>query len=97
MPTTRISKKAQSSSRSDLDGEMTVLVPRQTKVSILGLGKTLRVGDFPSLDQSAHVYLYWPPGPFLLTQYDKEPGGDGFEANICTQTDDTGTFKCLRY
>ena len=45
----------------------------------VGLGKTLRIGDFPSLDQSAHVYLYWPPGPFLATQYDKEPGGAGFE------------------
>ena len=48
----------------------------------LGLGKTLRNGDFPSLDQSAHVYLYWPPGSFLATQYDKEPGGAGFEARV---------------
>ena len=45
-----------------------------------GLGNTLRVGDFPSLDQSASVYLYWPPGPFLATLYDKEPGRAGFEA-----------------
>ena len=46
-----------------------------------GLGKTLGIGEFPSLDQSAPVYLYWPPGPFLATQYDKEPGGAGFEAS----------------
>ena len=31
----------------------------------IGLGKTLGIGEFPSLDQSAPVYLYWPPGPFL--------------------------------
>ena len=43
-------------------------------------GETLGIGEFPSLDQSAPVYLYWPPGPFLATQYDKEPGGAGFEA-----------------
>ena len=48
----------------------------------VGLGKTLRIGDFPSLDQLAHVYLYWPPGPFLATQYDKEPDGAGFEATL---------------
>ena len=48
----------------------------------LGVGKTFRIGDFPSLDQSAHVYLYWPPGPFLATQYDKESGGAGFEAIV---------------
>ena len=46
----------------------------------IGLGKTLGIGEFPSLDQSASVYLYWPPGPFQATQYDKEPGGAGFEA-----------------
>ena len=60
---------------------MAVLVPRQTEVSI-GLGKTLGIGEFPSLDQSAPVYLYWFPGPFLATQYDKEPGGAGFEAKV---------------
>ena len=27
------------------------------------------------------IYFNWPPGPFLATQYDKEPGGAGFEAN----------------
>ena len=47
----------------------------------IALGKTLGIGEFPSLDQSAPVYLYWPPGPFLATQYDKEPGGAGFEAS----------------
>ena len=26
------------------------------------------------------IYLYWPPGPFLVTQDDMEPGGAGFEA-----------------
>ena len=26
------------------------------------------------------IYFNWPPGPFLATQYDKEPGGAGFEA-----------------
>ena len=26
------------------------------------------------------IYLYWPPGPFLAAQYDKQPGGAGFEA-----------------
>ena len=31
----------------------------------VGRGKPLGFGDSPSLDQSAHVYLYWPPGPFL--------------------------------
>ena len=46
----------------------------------IGLGKTLGTGEFPSLDQSAPVYLYWPPGPFPATKYDKEPGGAGFEA-----------------
>ena len=47
----------------------------------IGLGKTLGIGEFPSLDQSAPVYLYWPPAPFLATQYNKEPGGAGFEAS----------------
>ena len=28
------------------------------------------------------IYFNWPPGPFLATQYDKEPGGAGFEANL---------------
>ena len=46
----------------------------------IGLGKTLGSGEFPSLDQSAPVYLSWPPGPFLATHYDKEPGRAGFEA-----------------
>ena len=36
----------------------------------IGLGKTLGNGEFPSLDQSAPVCLYCPPGPFLATQYD---------------------------
>ena len=27
------------------------------------------------------IYFNWPPGPFLATQYDKEPGGAGFEAS----------------
>ena len=48
----------------------------------ISLEKTLGIGEFPSLDQSAPVYLYWPPGPFLATQYDKEPGGAGFEATV---------------
>ena len=75
------SRKAQSSSCFDLDSDrVTVLVPRQTEVSISVWGKALGIGEFPSLDQSAPVYLYWPPGPFLATQYDKEPGGAGFEA-----------------
>ena len=26
------------------------------------------------------IYFNWPPGPFLATQYDMEPGGAGFEA-----------------
>ena len=30
------------------------------------------------------INLYWPPGPFLATQYDKEPGGAGFEARVPT-------------
>ena len=25
------------------------------------------------------IYFNWPPGPFLATQYDKEPGGAEFE------------------
>ena len=44
-----------------------------------GLGNTLRVEDSPCLEQSVLVYLCWPPGPFLATQYDKEPGGARFE------------------
>ena len=27
------------------------------------------------------IYFNWPPGPFLATQYNKEPGGAGFEAS----------------
>ena len=59
-----------------------LLLFRERRKFRSGLGNTLRVGDFPSLDQSASVYLYWTPGPFLATQYDKEPGGAGFEATV---------------
>ena len=59
-----------------------LLLFRERRKFRSGLGNTLRVGDFPSLDQSASVYLYWTPGPFLATQYDKEPGGAGFEATL---------------
>ena len=60
--------EAQRSSCSDLDSEVTVRSGSATDGSFdVGLGKTLRIGDFPSLDQSAHVYLYWPSGPFLAT------------------------------
>ena len=59
-PTTLISKTAHSSSCSDLDSEVTVLRTSATDLGFdAGLGKTLRIGDFSSLDQSAHVYLYW--------------------------------------
>ena len=81
-PPTIISKKPQSSSLfwswqwSDSSGSAT------DGSFDIGLGKTLRIGDFPSLDQSAHVYLHWHPGPFLATQYNKEPGGAGFEARF---------------
>ena len=30
------------------------------------------------------IYFNWPPGPFLATQYDMEPGGAGFEATMDT-------------
>ena len=33
------------------------------------------------------IYFNWPPGPFPATQYDKEPGGAGFEASSSHKTD----------
>ena len=82
-PTTIISKKAQSSSSYIVfwSWEWSDSCGSATDGSFdIGLGKTLRIGDFPSLDQSTHVDLYWPPSPFLATQYNKEPGRAGFEA-----------------
>ena len=76
------SRKAQSSSCFDLDGDrVTVLVPWATEVSLSVLGKTLRIGENQFYRPISAVYSYWPPGSFLTTQYDKEPSGAGFEAN----------------
>ena len=45
------------------------------------------------------IYFNWPPGPFLATQYDKEPGGAGFGArdNLTDQLNEiAGHFRRQR-
>ena len=88
---THSSKKAQSSSCSGPDSEVTVLVLWETEVSISVWGNP-RIWRLPSLDQSVHVYFHWPPCPFLdlLAQYDKEPEWAESEARNRWATITTG-------
>ena len=61
-PTTPISKKAQRSSCSDLDSEVTVLVPRQTEVSMSVWGKPSELG-IPLLSTNQRTFIYTGPQP----------------------------------
>ena len=59
-PTTTISKKAQRSSCSDLDSEVTVLVPRQTEVSMSVRGKPSELG-ISLLLTNQRTFIYTGP------------------------------------
>ena len=81
-PTTPISKKVQKSS--DLDSEVTVLVPRQTEVSMSVWGKPSELGiSLLSTNQRTFIYTgpHWPQA--FSWRPSKEPGGAGFEARGC--------------
>ena len=70
----------ESSSCSDRDSEVTVLVPQQTEVLMLVWGSPSKLGT-PLLSTNQRTVIYTGlQALFLAIQYGTEPGGAGFEA-----------------